>query len=145
MVLAAGESRRQDATLLVAAATPVTIEVVGSLVSTDTSQASTVFTQRQMEQLPMSLGIQGRNLRNQMFLAPGVAPTTQPHRPFAVAGARTRNNNFLIDSNDFNEIQGGLLPGRGPSEQMIPSESIESMQVLTHNFKLSTDAKTARW
>lgn len=135
IVLAAGESRRQDAMLLVAGATPVTIEVVGSLVSTGTSQASTAFTQRQMEQLPMSLGIQGRNFRNQMFLAPGVAPATQPHRPFAVAGARTRNNNFLIDSNDFNEIQGGLLPGRGPSEQMIPSESIESMQVLTHNFK----------
>ncbi|MCW5965471.1 MAG: TonB-dependent receptor [Bryobacterales bacterium] len=135
IVLVAGESRRQDATLLVAGATPIAIEVVGSLVSTDTSQASSAFTQRQMEQLPMSLGIQGRNFRNQMFLAPGVAPTTQPHRPFAVAGARTRNNNFLIDSNDFNEIQGGLLPGRGPSEQMIPSESIESMQVLTHNFK----------
>ncbi len=135
LLLAAGDSRRQDATLDVAGAASTSIEVVGSLVSSSTSQASSAFTQRQMEQLPMSLGIQGRNFRNQMFLAPGVAPTSQPHRPFAVAGARTRNNNFLIDSNDFNEIQGGLLPGRGPSEQMIPSESIESMQVLTHNFK----------
>ncbi len=135
LLLTPGEARRQDAQLVSAGGTPLTIEVSASLVDAETSQASAAFSQKQMEQLPMGLGVQGRNFRNQMFLAPAVAPTTQPHRPFAVAGARTRNNNFLIDSNDFNEIQGGLLPGRGPSEQMIPSESIESMQVITHNFK----------
>lgn len=135
LLLTPGQARRQDAVLLSNSGTPTTIEVVASLVDAGSSQAGASFSLKQMEQLPMGLGIQGRNFRNQMFLAPAVAPTTQPHRPFAVAGARTRNNNFLIDSNDFNEIQGGLLPGRGPSEQLIPSESIESMQVLTHNFK----------
>jgi outer membrane receptor protein involved in Fe transport len=129
-----GERRRLDLTLRVAGVSD-TVEVADSLAVSESSQSSSSFTRAQMEELPMSLGIQGRNFRNQMFLVPAVAPTTQPHRPFAVAGARTRNNNFLIDSNDFNEIQGGLLPGRGPSEQMIPSESIESLQVITHNFK----------
>ena len=134
VVLQVGEQRREVITLPLATQSD-TVIVSASLSAVDSSQAASAFTQLQMEQLPMSLGIEGRNFRNQMFLVPGVAPTTQPHRPFAVAGARTRNNNFLIDSNDFNEIQGGLLPGRGPSEQMIPSESIESLQVITHNFK----------
>lgn len=135
IVLGPGEARREDAALLTIDGNPMVIEVTASLVGAEGTQAATSFNLRQMQDLPMGLGIQGRNFRNQMFLAPAVNPTTQPHRPFAVAGARTRNNNYLIDSNDFNEIQGGLLPGRGPSEQMIPSESIESLQVITHNFK----------
>ena len=134
ILLRVGETRRETITLPIVSVSS-TLEVNASLAVLDSSEASTRFGQQQMENLPMSLGVQGRNFRNQMFLAPAVAPTTQPHRPFAVAGARTRNNNYLIDSNDFNEIQGGLLPGRGPSEQMIPSESIESLQVITHNFK----------
>ena len=134
VALTVGNASRQDLVLrLGAAGESITVEAA---LSADLStQTSTSFSQRQMEDLPMGLGIQGRNFRNQMFLAPAVNPTNQPHRPFSVAGARTRNNNYLIDSNDFNEIQGGLLPGRGPSEQMIPSESIESLQVITHNFK----------
>jgi hypothetical protein len=135
IVLGPGDARREDAALLTIDGNPTTIEVVAALGGAEGTQAASSFSLRQMQDLPMGLGIQGRNFRNQMFLAPGVNPTTQPHRPFAVAGARTRNNNYLIDSNDFNEIQGGLLPGRGPSEQMIPSESIESLQVITHNFK----------
>lgn len=134
ILLLVGEERRETVTLPVASLNS-DVEVSASLAVLDSSESSSGFSQHQMENLPMSLGIQGRNFRNQMFLAPAVAPTTQPHRPFAVAGARTRNNNYLIDSNDFNEIQGGLLPGRGPSEQMVPSESIESLQVITHNFK----------
>jgi hypothetical protein len=135
LLLNPGQARSQDVQLLSVDGVPTTIEVTATLVDAESSQTASAYSLKQMERLPMGLGIQGRNFRNQMFLAPAVAPTTQPHRPFAVAGARTRNNNFLIDSNDFNEIQGGLLPGRGPSEQMIPSESIESMQVITHNFK----------
>lgn len=135
IVLGPGEARRVDVVLKSVNEAVQSIEVVATLAGVEGSQVSSSFTQRQMQDLPMGLGVQGRNFRNQMFLAPGVNPTTQPHRPFSVAGARTRNNNYLIDSNDFNEIQGGLLPGRGPSEQMIPSESIESLQVITHNFK----------
>lgn len=135
VTLGPGEARRVDAALLTVHGAAQSIEVVAAMGGGEGTQVSASYGQRQMQDLPMSLGIQGRNFRNQMFLAPAVNPTTQPHRPFSVAGARTRNNNYLIDSNDFNEIQGGLLPGRGPSEQMIPSESIESLQVITHNFK----------
>lgn len=135
VMLGAGEARRVDAALLTLRGTASTIEVEAVMGVEEGTQVSAAYTRRQMQDLPMALGIQGRNFRNQMFLTPAVNPTTQPHRPFSVAGARARNNNYLIDSNDFNEIQGGLFPGRGPSEQMIPSESIESLQVITHNFK----------
>lgn len=134
ILLQVGEERRENLVLPVSSGSS-TVEVTASVSAVDSSVVASAFNERQMEDLPMGLGLQGRNFRNQMFLAPAVAPTSQPHRPFAVAGARTRNNNYQIDSNDFNEIQGGLLPGRGPSEQMIPSESIASLQVLTHNFK----------
>lgn len=133
--LGPGEDRRVDAALLTVQGAAETIEVVAAMGGGEGTQVSAGYGQRQMQDLPMSLGVEGRNFRNQAFLTATVNPTTQPHRPFAVAGARTRNNNYLIDSNDFNEIQGGLFPGRGPSEQMIPSESIESLQVITHNFK----------
>ncbi len=133
--LGPGESRRIDAALLTVRGASETVDVVAVVGSDDSTQLGAGYSQRQMQDLPMSLGVEGRNFRNQAFLTATVNPTTQPHRPFAVAGARTRNNNYLIDSNDFNEIQGGLFPGRGPSEQMIPSESIESLQVITHNFK----------
>ncbi|MCC6265037.1 MAG: TonB-dependent receptor [Bryobacterales bacterium] len=133
--LGPGEARRIDAALLTVQGSNEAIEVVAALGGDEGTQLSTGYGPRQMQDLPMALGVEGRNFRNQAFLTATVNPTTQPHRPFAVAGARTRNNNYLIDSNDFNEIQGGLFPGRGPSEQMVPSESIESLQVITHNFK----------
>ncbi|MCZ2157310.1 MAG: TonB-dependent receptor [Bryobacterales bacterium] len=135
VALRPGGTRSIDVILPTVRAQTTTVEVVASVAVDESPQVGSGYGQRQMQDLPMSVGIQGRNFRNQMFLTPTVNPTTQPHRPFAVAGARTRNNNYLIDSNDFNEIQGGLLPGRFPSEQMIPSESIESLQVITHNFK----------
>ncbi len=135
VALRPGDARRVDVALVTVRGGVTTVEVVASIAVDESTQVGSGYGQRQMRDLPMSVGIQGRNFRNQMFLTPAVNPTTQPHRPFAVAGARTRNNNYLIDSNDFNEIQGGLLPGRFPSEQMIPSESIESLRVITHNFK----------
>ncbi len=88
-----------------------------------------------MRDLPMFIGFGGRNFRTQVYLTPGMTPSPVAHRPFISSGARTRNNNYLVDSNDYNEIEGGLTLGRGLSEQTLPSESIEGVQVLTHNFK----------
>lgn len=106
-----------------------------SAVTADGANTGKSYNQLMMQDLPMAMGGQGRNFKTQAYLTPAVAPSTAAHRPFAVAGARNRNNNYLIDSNDYNEIEGGMMMGRGVSEQLIPSESIEGMQVLTHNFK----------
>lgn len=114
----------------------ITVSAEGvSAIAADGSNTGKSYSQLLMQDLPMAMGGQGRNFKTQAYLTPAVAPSTAAHRPFAVAGARNRNNNYLIDSNDYNEIEGGMMMGRGVSEQLIPSESIEGMQVLTHNFK----------
>lgn len=97
--------------------------------------AGRTFERRLMNDLPVVSGGTGRNFGAQVLLTPSVAPAYQAHRPFSTAGARSRNNNYMIDSNDYNEIEGGLLMGRGVSEQLLPLEAIEGMQVLTHNYK----------
>ncbi|MGH9630001.1 MAG: TonB-dependent receptor, partial [Bryobacteraceae bacterium] len=135
--LAIGESRTLRVTLspeLSRQEITVSAEAATSI-SADDSQAGKSYGPALMGELPMISGGQGRNFKTQAYLTPGVTPSTEAHRPFSVAGARNRNNNYLIDSNDYNEIEGGLMMGRGLSEQLIPSESIEGMQVLTHNFK----------
>ena len=120
------ESVRQEVTVSAEAVSGLTVDSAGE---------GKGFGQLQMADLPMVMSGEGRSFRTQARLTPAVTPSTAAHRPFAVAGARNRNNNYLIDSNDYNEIEGGLMMGRGVSEQLIPSESIEGMQVLTHNFK----------
>jgi len=120
------ESTKQEVTVSADAVTAITY---------DSGGAGKNYGQSLMQDLPMVTGGQGRNFRTQAYLTPSVAQSTAAHRPFSVAGARNRNVNYLIDSNDYNEIEGGMLMGRGTSEQLIASESIEGMQVITHNFK----------
>lgn len=122
---------------LVPATAAQTVTVLGeiSALRTDTPDRGASYGTSLMNDLPMLGGGTGRNFRTQAYLTPGVALSTAAHRPFAVSGARNRNNNYLVDSNDFNEAEGGLLMGRGASEQLISTEAIDGMQVLTHNFK----------
>jgi hypothetical protein len=131
-----GDNPSLQATLRVAAVQDtVTVVSETAVLLREDSDTSTTYTSRLMNDLPMLAGGVGRNFRTQVFLTPGVTPATTAHRPFAVNGMRTRNNNYLIDSNDFNEIEGGLLMGRASSEQLLSTEAIDGMQVLTHNFK----------
>jgi hypothetical protein len=117
------------------AAQSVTVSAEVSALRTDTPERGSSYNASLMNDLPMLGGGTGRNFRTQAYLTPGVSLSTGAHRPFAVSGARNRNNNYLVDSNDFNEAEGGLLMGRGASEQLISTEAIDGMQVLTHNFK----------
>lgn len=119
----------------IAAAQSVTVSAEVSALRSDTPDRGASYNSSLMNDLPMLGGGTGRNFRTQAYLTPGVSLSTAAHRPFAVSGARNRNNNYLVDSNDFNEAEGGLLMGRGASEQLISTEAIEGMQVLTHNFK----------
>lgn len=116
-------------------AATVTVESEVSAVRADTPDRGSSYGAPMMNELPMLGGGTGRNFRTQAYLTPGVALSTAAHRPFSVSGARNRNNNYLVDSNDYNEAEGGLLMGRGASEQLLSTEAIDGMQVLTHNFK----------
>jgi hypothetical protein len=106
-----------------------------SEIAVDSPGSGRTYNAAQMNDLPNISGGQGRNFRTQVYLTPSVSPTTTAHRPFAVAGARSRNNSYQIDSNDYNEVEGGLLMGRGTSEQLVSVEALQGMQVLTHNYK----------
>lgn len=134
--VAIGESPNVRLTLApAAAAQTVTVTSEVSALPTGTPERGSSYNAALMNDLPMLGGGTGRNFRTQAYLTPGVSLSTGAHRPFAVSGARNRNNNYLVDSNDFNEAEGGLLMGRGTSEQLISTEAIDGMQVLTHNFK----------
>jgi Carboxypeptidase regulatory-like domain len=134
--VAIGESPNVRLTLApAAAAQTVTVNAEVSALPTGTPERGSSYNAALMNDLPMLGGGTGRNFRTQAYLTPGVSLSTAAHRPFAVSGSRNRNNNYLVDSNDFNEAEGGLLMGRGTSEQLISTEAIDGMQVLTHNFK----------
>ncbi|MFN3322474.1 MAG: carboxypeptidase regulatory-like domain-containing protein [Bryobacteraceae bacterium] len=135
--LTVGQARRLDAELQPEARSDeitITADQVAE-VGLDAGGAGKTYNALQMNDLPNITGGAGRNFNAQVYLTPAVTPANQAHRPFSVAGARSRNNSYKIDSNDYNEIEGGLLMGRGASEQLISVEAIEGMQVLTHGYK----------
>jgi hypothetical protein len=133
--LTVGETRSVRAVLAPSSVEQqITVESSVDAVNTAESSAGTSFSSEALN-LPIVAGGVGRNFRTQVYLAPGVTRSNAAHRPFAVSGARNRNNNYLLDSNDFNEIEGGLIMGRGSSEQLISVEALEGIQVLTHNYK----------
>ncbi|MBK9167559.1 MAG: TonB-dependent receptor [Bryobacterales bacterium] len=135
--LVVGQSRTLTATLEPEALRQeitVSAEGAGQL-ETGAGNVGQTFEPAEMNDLPNVSGGQGRNFHTQVLLTPAIAPTYQQHRPFAVGGARSRNNSYQIDSNDYNEIEGGLLMGRGTSEQLVSVEALAGMQVQTHNFK----------
>ncbi|MCI0423273.1 MAG: carboxypeptidase regulatory-like domain-containing protein, partial [Acidobacteria bacterium] len=113
----------------------ITVSANLSEISIDSSSVGRSYNTLEVNDLPNLASGQGRNFRSAVFLTPSVTPTYTAHRPFAVAGARSRNNSYQIDSNDYNEVEGGLLMGRGASEQLVSLEALDGMQVLTHNYK----------
>ncbi len=133
--LTVGEARSLRAVLAPASVDQqITVESAVETVNLTESNAGSSFGEDALD-LPVVAGGVGRNFRTQVYLAPGVTRSNAAHRPFAVSGARNRNNNYLLDSNDFNEIEGGMVMGRGSSEQLISLEALDGIQVLTHNFK----------
>jgi len=93
------------------------------------------FDEKEMNDLPVQAGSQGRNFYAQALTAPGVALSTLAHRPFAVSGQRPRNNNYLIDSVETNDANTGFIAGRAETEQLISQEAVKSFEIITHNFK----------
>ncbi len=115
-----------------------TIEVVAkapsALQTADTKQARS-FSRSEMNDLPVQAGGTGRNFYTQALTTPGASLSLLAHRPFAVSGQRPRNNNYLIDSVETNDARTGMIAGRGVTEQLISQESVQSFELISHNFK----------
>ncbi|AEP12594.1 TonB-dependent Receptor Plug Domain protein [Chloracidobacterium thermophilum B] len=103
----------------------ITVTGEATLIETTRSQVSKEVDARRILQLP------GRNTLNGLaLLQPGVV-NNQNGRPgsgFAVNGARTRSNNFLIDGTQNND------PSLSIPVQNLPPEALAEFQIITNNF-----------
>ncbi len=114
------------------------IEVVAEAPSTlqvDDTKQSRSYSRAEMNDLPVQAGGAGRNFYTQALTTPGASLSLLAHRPFAVSGQRPRNNNYLIDSVETNDARTGMIAGRGVTEQLISQESVQSFELISHNFK----------
>ncbi len=114
------------------------IEVVAEAPSTlqvDDTKQSRSYSRAEMNDLPVQAGGTGRNFYTQALTTPGASLSLLAHRPFAVSGQRPRNNNYLIDSVETNDARTGMIAGRGVTEQLISQESVQSFELISHNFK----------
>jgi hypothetical protein len=88
-------------------------------------QSSTVNT-RQVVELPLA---GGRNLNNLILTVPNSASTTG-QGTFAVNGNRPRNNNYMVDGSDNNDISVTIS-----TSQMVP-EAVAEFQVLQNPYSV---------
>ena len=90
-------------------------------------------TERQAVELPLSTG---RNINNLVLLAPNVMNATAANNgatnigqgSYVINGQRSRNNNYMIDGSDNNDISVTIA-----TSQIVP-EAVQEFQVLTNAY-----------
>ena len=87
---------------------------------------ATTITSRMIEELPLS---QGRNLNNLILTVPN-ASSTVGQGTYAVNGNRPRNNNYMIDGSDNNDINVTI-----PTSTMVP-EGVAEFQVMQNPYSV---------
>ncbi len=83
-------------------------------------------TQRQVAELPIP---GGRNINNLVLLTPNAA-SSGGQGTYAVNGQRSRNNNYMIDGSDNNDISVTIA-----TTAVVP-ESVQEFQVLTNPYSV---------
>ena len=100
-------------------------------VQTDTSQISTSFETRKVQDLPSNAA--GGGIDTLALLAPGVVPgfgnVNSNGVTLSVNGNRARSNNFTIDGTDNNDLSIG-----GPSYFVDNQDSVQEFQIITNNY-----------
>jgi len=84
-------------------------------------------TARQVTELP--LGGAARNINNLILQSPNVSASTG-QGTYSVNGQRSRNNNFMLDGSDNNDISVTIA-----TSQIVP-EAVAEFQVLTNPFNV---------
>jgi hypothetical protein len=99
------------------------------LVETNTAQATTVFENKKIEELPYLTG----RLDSIAYLSPGVVTGLGSGNTngadISVNGQRQRSNNFTIDGQDNNDIS-----VTGPSLFMSNIDVVQEFSIITNNF-----------
>jgi outer membrane receptor protein involved in Fe transport len=101
------------------------------IVQRDTSQISSSFEARKVQDLPSNAA--GGGIDTLALLAPGVVPgfgnVNNNGTTLSVNGNRARANNFTIDGTDNNDLSIG-----GPNYFVDNQEIVQEFQVITSNF-----------
>lgn len=128
-----------DITLTVGAVSQsVTVTDSTAQLQTETSDLGQVLDRRQISNLPLN----GRNFAQLALLSPGTAPAAPGSRDqssygFSANGARSLQNNFLLDGIDNNSNLPDLLNG----SSYVIEPPVESLQ----EFKVQTSSYTAEF
>ena len=110
-----------------------TVTVTGntSEIVQTTSQLSTSFETRKVEELPSNSA--GGGIDTLALLAPGVVPgfgnVNQNGVTLSVNGNRARSNNFTLDGTDNNDLSIG-----GPNFFVDNQDAVAEFQIITNNF-----------
>src|SRR5262249_32788211 len=106
------------------------VTVVGKAEAIELNKTSptvgTTSTARQVVELPLSAD---RNINNLIALGPNVSRVTG-QGTYAANGQRSRNNNYMIDGSDNNDIAVTIS-----TTQVVP-ESVAESQVLTNAYSV---------
>ena len=117
-----------DADLKVAAAGNVVVDVTGQTeaiaLNKTTPTIGLTATARQAVELPLSAG---RDVNQLSLLSPGVF-TAPGSTGISANGQRARNNNFMIDGSDNNDISVTL------STTPVVPEAVSEFQILTNSY-----------
>jgi outer membrane receptor protein involved in Fe transport len=109
----------------------VTVVAGGEEVAQTTSQISSSFETRKVEELPSNAA--GGGIDTLALLAPGVVPgfgnVNSNGTTLSVNGNRARANNFTLDGTDNNDLTIG-----GPNFFISNSDSVQEFQVITTNY-----------
>jgi len=116
----------------------VTVTDSTAQLQTETSDLGQVIDSRQISNLPLN----GRNFAQLALLSPGTAPAAPGSRDqssfgFSANGARSLQNNFLLDGIDNNSNLPDLLNG----SSYVIEPPVESLQ----EFKVQTSSYTAEF
>ena len=90
------------------------------------------YSSREVANIPMIAGGQGRNYRALSYQTPGVGFTSAAHAPFTVNGNRPIGAvNTMVDAAEYNDPVSGNLLGRGLAVPPVPSSTSSPNRAAT--------------
>ncbi len=104
----------------------VTAEATSAQLNKTSGTISSILNNRAVEELPLP---GGRNLNNLMLTAPNASANTG-QGGIAVNGQRPRNNNYMIDGADNNDISVTI------STTPLPPEAVQEFQLITNPYSV---------
>jgi hypothetical protein len=108
-------------------AVTVTAEVTSAQLNKTNATIGNVLNARAIENLPLP---GGRNINNLVLSAPNVSSSNVGQGTYTVNGQRPRNNNYMIDGSDNNDISVTIA-----TSQLVP-ESVAEFQLMTNPYSV---------